>query len=67
MGGTYLLPDEVPCNGSLVSVYSCFFYNDAGDISNTDFQFRIGIFRQMGDLYAQISLFAIISTLAHIL
>lgn len=30
-------------------------------MSNTDFRFRIGIFRQMGDLYARTSLFAIIS------
>ena len=30
--GTHFLPDEVSCNGSLVSVHTCFFYNDEGNI-----------------------------------
>jgi len=42
--------------GSLVSVYTCFFYNDAGSMSN---QFHVGVFRQMGDNYTQISQFAV--------
>ena len=57
--GTYFLPDEVSCNGSLVSVYTCFFYSDAGNMSNTTFQFHVGVFRQMGDNYTQISQFAV--------
>ena len=50
-GGTYLLPDEVSCNGNLVSVHTCFFYNDEGNASFNDFWFDVGIFRRMGDNY----------------
>ena len=52
-GGTYLLPDEVSCNGSLVSLHTCFFYNDKGTSSNNDFQLRVGVFRHMGDDYTR--------------
>ena len=52
-GGTYFLPDEVSCNGSLVSVHTCFFYNDEGNTSNNNFRLRVGVFRQnvMGNRY----------------
>ena len=52
-GGTYLLPDEVSCIGSLVSVHTCFFYNDEGNTSNNNFRLRVGVFRQnvMGNRY----------------
>ena len=49
--GTYFLPDEVSCNGSLVSVHTCFFYNDGGNNRNNDFRLRVGVFRRMGDSY----------------
>ena len=52
-GGTYLLPDEVSCNGNLVSLHTCFFYNDEGNSSNNDFRLRVGVFRRMGDHYVQ--------------
>ena len=52
-GGTYLLPDEVSCNGNLVSLHTCFFYNDEGNSSNNDFRLRVGVFRRMGDNYMQ--------------
>ena len=50
-GGTYLLPDEVSCNGNLVSVHTCFFYNDEGNTSYNHFRLDVGIFRRMGDDY----------------
>ena len=37
-GGTYFLPDEVLCDGSLVSVHTCFFYSDEGNSSNRSFR-----------------------------
>ena len=49
--GTYFLPDEVSCNGRLVSVHTCFFYNDKGNRNNTDFKLRVGVFRRIGDSY----------------
>ena len=49
--GTYFLPDKVSCNGSLVSVHTCFFYNDEGNSSFNDFRLDVGIFRRMGDNY----------------
>ena len=52
-GGTYLLPDEVSCNGNLVSLHTCFFYNDEGNSNNNDFRLRVGVFRRMGDHYVQ--------------
>ena len=42
---TYFLPDNVSCNGSLVSVHTCFFYNDGGNSSINDFRLRVGVFR----------------------
>ena len=45
-GGTYFLPDEVSCNGSLVSVHTCFFYNDGGNNRKKRFRLRVGVFRQ---------------------
>ena len=50
-GGTYFLPDEVSCNGNLVSVHTCFFYIDGGNSSNNVFRLCVGVFRQMGDSY----------------
>ena len=52
-GGTYLLPDEVSCNGSLVSVHTCFFYNDEGNSSNNNFRLRVGVFRQISGNYTR--------------
>ena len=49
--GTYFLPDEVSCNGRLVSVHTCFFYNDGRNSSNNNFRLLVGVFRQMGDNY----------------
>ena len=49
-GGTYLLPDEVSCSGSLVSVHTCFFYNDEG---NNRFRLRVSVFRRMGNRYTR--------------
>ena len=49
--GTYFLPDEVSCNGRLVSVHTCFFYNDEGNSNNNNFRLRVGVFREMGDNY----------------
>ena len=51
--GTYFLPDEVSCNGRLVSVHTCFFYNDGGNNSNNDFRLRVGVFRRVGDDYTR--------------
>ena len=51
--GTYFLPDEVSCNGSLESVHTCFFYNDGGNSNRNDFRLRVGVFRQMGDIYTR--------------
>ena len=45
-GGTYFLPDNVLCNGSLVSVHTCFFYNDGGNKNQKKFRLRVGVFRQ---------------------
>ena len=50
-GGTYFLPDEVSCNGRLMSVHTCFFYNDGGNNSNNNFRLRVEVFREMGDNY----------------
>ena len=44
-GGTYLLPDEVSCSGSLVSLHTCFFYNDEGNKNNNNFRLRVRVFR----------------------
>ena len=44
-GGTYFLPDEVSCNGSIVSVHTCFFYNDGGNSNRNNFTLRVGVFR----------------------
>ena len=52
-GGTYFLPDKVSCNGRLVSVHTCFFYNDGGNNSNNDFQLHVGVFRRVGDNYTR--------------
>ena len=52
-GGTYFLPDEVSCNGRLVSVQTCFFYNDGGNNSNNDFRLHVGVFRRVGDNYTR--------------
>ena len=52
-GGAYLLPDEVLCNGSLVSVHTCFFYNDEGNKNNNNFRLRVRVFRRMGNQYTQ--------------
>ena len=52
-GGTYLLPDEVSCNGNLVSLHTCFFFNDEGNSNNNDFRLRVGVFRRMCDHYVQ--------------
>ena len=52
-GGTFLLPDEVSCNGTLVSVHACFFYYDGGT-NNTEFRMSVGIFRHMGENYQRI-------------
>ena len=49
-GGTYFLPDEVSCSGSLVSVHTCFFYNDEG---NNRFRLRVSVFRRMGNRYTR--------------
>ena len=51
--GTYFLPDEVSCNGRLVSVHTCFFYNDKGNRNNNDFRLRVGVFRRIGDSYTR--------------
>ena len=53
-GGTYFLPDEVLCNGNLVSLHTCFFYNDEGDRNNNNFQLRVRVFRRMGDNYIRV-------------
>ena len=52
-GGTYLLPDEVLCNGNLVSLHTCFFYNDEGNRNNNNFRLRVRVFRRMGNRYTQ--------------
>ena len=52
-GGTYFLPDKVSCNGRLVSLHTCFFYNDEGNSSNNDFRLRVGVFKQTGDSYTR--------------
>ena len=52
-GGTYFLPDKVSCNGRLVSVHTCFFYNDEGNSSNNDFRLHVGVFRRVGDNYTR--------------
>ena len=49
--GTYLLPDEVSCNGKLVSVQTCFFYNDGGNKTKKNFRLRVGVFRRIGEIY----------------
>lgn len=49
--GTYLLPDEVSCNGKLVSVQTCFFYNDGRNKSKKNFRLRVGVFRRIGEIY----------------
>ena len=51
--GTYFLPDKVSCNGRLVSLHTCFFYNDEGNSSNNDFRLRVGVFKQTGDSYTR--------------
>ena len=51
--GTYFLPDEVSCNGSVVSVHTCFFYNDEGNKNKNNFQLRVGVFRRMGKHYTR--------------
>ena len=50
-GGTYLLPDEVLCNGSVVSVQICFFYNDEGNKNNNNFRLRVQVFRRTGNQF----------------
>ena len=50
-GGTYFLPDNVSYNGRLVSVHTCFFYNDNGNKKHKKFRLRVGVFRQKGDNY----------------
>jgi len=35
-------------------VHTCFFYNDEGEKNNNDFRLRVGIFRQMGEIYQRI-------------
>ena len=52
-GGTYFLPDEVSCSGSVVSVHTCFFYNDEGNNNNNNFRLRVRVFRRMGNQYTQ--------------
>ena len=49
--GTYLLPDEVSCNGKLVSVQTCFFYNDGRNKSKKNFRLRVGVFKRIGEIY----------------
>ena len=60
-GGTYFLPDNVSCNGRLVSVHTCFFYNDEGNSNNNDFRLRVGVFRLnlMGNRYRRENVFNI--------
>ena len=50
-GGTYFLPDEVSCNGKLVSVQTCFFYNDGGNRNKKNFRLHVGVFRRIGETY----------------
>ena len=52
-GGTYFLPDKVSCNGSIVSVHTCFFYNDEGNKNNNKFRLRVGVYRRMGDRFTR--------------
>ena len=54
-GGTYFVPNGVLCNGSVVSVQTCFFYNDEGNRNNNNFRLRVRVFRRMGNQWVIIT------------
>ena len=51
--GTYFLPDEILCSGSVVSVRTCFFYNDEGNTNINVFQLRVSVFRRGDNQYTR--------------
>ena len=51
--GTYFLPNEVSCSGSIVSVHTCFFYNDEGNKNNNNFRLVVSVFRRGDNQYTR--------------